>query len=111
MIVSVVATIGAIIVVLIINALQRKIPSKMGALRDWSFLPMWMHSLSPYDKIFEKCSSSQKEKEEEEAIEIQVVDPEKHNGITANGRENGDIPPPADNHAYNDAYDHDGDKI
>lgn len=40
------------IVILIINAIQRKRPSCLPAvLRSWDFLPLWMHSLKPIDQL------------------------------------------------------------
>ncbi|XP_054710095.1 sodium-dependent phosphate transport protein 2B-like [Uloborus diversus] len=51
-------------IVVAINVLQRKRPSILPLkLRDWSFLPMWMHSLDPLDRVFAKvcfcCKSLQ----------------------------------------------------
>ncbi|KAF8788250.1 sodium-dependent phosphate transport protein 2B-like [Argiope bruennichi] len=41
-----------IIIIVMINVLQRKRPSLLPLkLRDWSFLPEWMHSLDPLDRI------------------------------------------------------------
>ncbi|KAG2465648.1 NPT2A protein, partial [Polypterus senegalus] len=40
------------IVVIIINVMQSKCPRFLpGVLKTWDFLPVWMHSLKPWDKI------------------------------------------------------------
>lgn len=39
------------IIVVIMNILQKKLPSYLPEkLRTWDFLPLWMHSLEPYDR-------------------------------------------------------------
>ncbi|XP_052830937.1 sodium-dependent phosphate transport protein 2B [Octopus bimaculoides] len=40
-----------LIIVIIMNILQKKLPSYLPEkLRTWDFLPLWMHSLEPYDR-------------------------------------------------------------
>ena len=52
---------GPILVILtlvvIINVIQAHIPNILPAiLRDWSFLPLWMHSLDPMDAVLRKMT-------------------------------------------------------
>lgn len=47
-----------IIVVAIIKVLQAKMPDKLPKkLQNWKFLPEWMRSLAPYDRVFRKLFS------------------------------------------------------
>lgn len=40
---------------IVLNILQRKIPKFLpNKLRDWTFLPNYLHSLEPYDKFIKK---------------------------------------------------------
>ena len=49
---AVVITVIAVSLVVIITALQRRRPEALPAtLRDWLFLPAWMRSLEPYDRL------------------------------------------------------------
>ena len=68
------ATIVILVIVVIlsivaINIMQENKPHWLPAkLRNWNFLPLWMHSLKPLDKIVSKlcfCCTCCKEKEEE----------------------------------------------
>uniref|UniRef100_A0A672F4W4 Sodium-dependent phosphate transport protein 2B-like n=1 Tax=Salarias fasciatus TaxID=181472 RepID=A0A672F4W4_SALFA len=41
-----------LIVIIVINVLQKRKPSCLpSALRSWDFLPLWAHSLAPWDKV------------------------------------------------------------
>lgn len=41
-----------LIIIIVINVLQKKKPSCLPAvLRSWDFLPLWAHSLAPWDKV------------------------------------------------------------
>ncbi|XP_059184803.1 solute carrier family 34 member 2a [Centropristis striata] len=41
-----------LIVIIVINVLQKKRPGCLpAALRSWDFLPLWAHSLAPWDKV------------------------------------------------------------
>uniref|UniRef100_A0A8D0B3P8 Sodium-dependent phosphate transport protein 2B n=1 Tax=Salvator merianae TaxID=96440 RepID=A0A8D0B3P8_SALMN len=47
------------IAVIIINILQRKKPHLLSEkLQNWDFLPMWMHSLEPWDKVISATNSA-----------------------------------------------------
>ncbi|KAL6110113.1 slc34a2 [Pungitius sinensis] len=42
----------ALIIILVINVLQKRKPGCLpAALRSWDFLPLWAHSLAPWDKV------------------------------------------------------------
>lgn len=61
------------IIIIIINVLQRKRPSILPMkLKDWSFLPMWMHSLDPLDRFISKmcccCKSLQETRRDAPAL-------------------------------------------
>lgn len=46
------------IAIIVINILQNKCRGCLPAfLRDWSFLPLWAHSLEPWDKLVSMCTS------------------------------------------------------
>lgn len=41
-----------LIIIIIINILQKRKPGCLpGVLRSWDFLPLWAHSLEPWDKV------------------------------------------------------------
>ena len=41
-----------LLIVLVVNILQSKKPEWLPErLKDWDFLPLWMHSLDPLDKV------------------------------------------------------------
>ncbi|KAK7930008.1 hypothetical protein WMY93_006403 [Mugilogobius chulae] len=43
---------GLLIIIIIINVLQKHKPGCLpAALRNWDFLPLWAHSLAPWDKV------------------------------------------------------------
>uniref|UniRef100_H2ZYR8 Solute carrier family 34 member 3 n=1 Tax=Latimeria chalumnae TaxID=7897 RepID=H2ZYR8_LATCH len=45
--------------VIVINIFQKKLPSYLPRfLRTWNFLPMWMHSLKPWDRLFSACCTN-----------------------------------------------------
>lgn len=47
-----------LIVIIIINVLQKKRPSFLPAvLRSWDFLPLWAHSLAPWDTVVGMCTA------------------------------------------------------
>ena len=78
------------VIVVVINILQGKIPEKMGCLATWDFLPLWMHSLAPLDRLVSRCFTSCREDDIEvvEAIEMDVGDDEKPASATMNGHAN-----------------------
>ncbi|CAN9510466.1 unnamed protein product [Ophioblennius macclurei] len=47
-----------LIVIIVINVLQKRKPGCLPAgLRSWDFLPLWAHSLAPWDKIVTKMTA------------------------------------------------------
>lgn len=41
-----------LIIIIVINVLQKKKPGCLpAALQSWDFLPLWAHSLEPWDKV------------------------------------------------------------
>lgn len=47
-----------LIVVIVINVLQKRKPECLpAALRSWDFLPLWAHSLAPWDKVVGLCTA------------------------------------------------------
>ncbi|XP_068105968.1 sodium-dependent phosphate transport protein 2C [Hyperolius riggenbachi] len=72
-----------IITVIIINFIQKKRPRCLPPfLRNWDFLPIWLHSLAPYDKLIykmcgcccKKCSQHTDEEEEKSKQPLPVKD-------------------------------------
>ena len=70
--------------VVVVNIMQRKCPKYLPkVLRSWNFLPLFMHSLEPYDRVItgwkccKKCTEANVE-----------VDPE--SGIENHAKENGE---------------------
>ncbi|XP_075042194.1 sodium-dependent phosphate transport protein 2C [Mixophyes fleayi] len=70
-----------IIAVIIINILQKRLPKCLPSfLKTWDFLPIWLHSLAPWDKlIFTMCKCcckkcSQHNDEEDKPKELLPVD-------------------------------------
>ncbi|XP_013398891.1 sodium-dependent phosphate transport protein 2B [Lingula anatina] len=67
------------IIIIVINVIQVKRPGCLPAkLRNWDFLPIWCHSLSPYDRWCNCCSCCTKEVPADErdrgkAVEVMVV--------------------------------------
>lgn len=54
-----VPVLAVLIVVIIINILQRKRPHILPQkLRNWNFLPRWMHSLQPWDDVITSAIST-----------------------------------------------------
>lgn len=46
-----------VIFIVAVNILQQKFPRGLPRiLRTWNFLPLWMHSLAPYDICFQKLA-------------------------------------------------------
>ncbi|KAG8447386.1 hypothetical protein GDO86_014743 [Hymenochirus boettgeri] len=68
------------IVAIIVNVLQKKCPSCLPPfLRNWDFLPKWLHSLAPWDRMFTLlcgccCKKCSKNEEEEKPKELLVDD-------------------------------------
>lgn len=45
-----------LIIIIVINVLQKRKPGCLpAALRSWDFLPLWAHSLAPWDKVVGMC--------------------------------------------------------
>ncbi|XP_053552156.1 sodium-dependent phosphate transport protein 2C-like, partial [Bombina bombina] len=69
-----------IIVIIIINVLQNKVPQYLPSfLRNWDYLPMWLHSLAPWDKLLKSfcgccCKKCSKQKTEEKPKDLLPVD-------------------------------------
>ncbi|XP_073322188.1 solute carrier family 34 member 2a [Pagrus major] len=47
-----------LIIIIVINVLQKRKPGCLpAALRSWDFLPLWAHSLAPWDKVVGACTT------------------------------------------------------
>ena len=47
-----------LIIIIVINVLQKRKPGCLpAALRSWDFLPLWAHSLAPWDKVVGACTA------------------------------------------------------
>uniref|UniRef100_A0A8C2WMZ8 Solute carrier family 34 member 2a n=1 Tax=Cyclopterus lumpus TaxID=8103 RepID=A0A8C2WMZ8_CYCLU len=47
-----------LVIILVINMLQKRKPGCLpAALRSWDFLPLWAHSLDPWDKVVGVCTA------------------------------------------------------
>ncbi|KAM4020846.1 sodium-dependent phosphate transport protein 2C isoform 1-T2 [Anomaloglossus baeobatrachus] len=67
------------IAVIIINVLQKRFPKCLPSfLRNWDFLPIWLHSLRPWDKLLYKmcgcCCKKCSHDEEEKSKDLLPVD-------------------------------------
>ena len=50
--------VAMLILIVVINALQKRKPRCLPtALRSWDFLPLWAHSLEPWDKLVGACTA------------------------------------------------------
>lgn len=50
--------VAMLILIVVINALQKRKPRCLpAALRSWDFLPLWAHSLEPWDKLVGACTA------------------------------------------------------
>ncbi|XP_053328785.1 sodium-dependent phosphate transport protein 2C [Spea bombifrons] len=77
-----------IIVAIIINILQKKRPSWLPpVLKNWNFLPKWMHSLAPLDRFItsacgcccKKCTKKQIEEDKpRDLLPVDIMTIEKH---------------------------------
>lgn len=73
--------VALLIIIIIVNVLQARLPSCLPTvLRSWDFLPLWAHSLEPWDRVVavvaakcccccKGCQTGQEEEEEEEEDE------------------------------------------
>ncbi|KAG8537119.1 hypothetical protein GDO81_025039, partial [Engystomops pustulosus] len=77
------------IVAIIINILQKKFPKVLPRfLKNWDFLPIWLHSLAPWDRLIfkmcgcccKKCSQHTDHQEEKpkDLLPVDILSPEKH---------------------------------
>ncbi|XP_062938515.1 sodium-dependent phosphate transport protein 2C [Cynocephalus volans] len=49
--------VGLVILVVLVNVLQRHRPAWLPrSLRSWAWLPLWLHSLEPWDRLVTYCS-------------------------------------------------------
>ncbi|KAM7419122.1 hypothetical protein PAMA_016307 [Pampus argenteus] len=47
-----------LIIIIVINVLQKRKPEYLpAALRSWDFLPLWAHSMEPWDKVVGVCTA------------------------------------------------------
>jgi len=47
-----------LVIILVINMLQKRKPGCLpAALRSWDFLPLWAHSLAPWDNVVGVCTA------------------------------------------------------
>jgi len=69
--IGVIIPLAIVFISVIINVLQQNksewLPMK---LQDWEFLPLWMHSLKPYDRIFSCLKCNKKEQNESQELPI-----------------------------------------
>ncbi|CAK6953528.1 solute carrier family 34 member 2a [Scomber scombrus] len=50
--------VAMLILIIVINILQKRKPECLpSALRSWDFLPLWAHSLEPWDKVVGVCTA------------------------------------------------------
>lgn len=78
---------GVTIFIIMVNVMQSHSPRHLPAkLQNWDFLPQWMHSLKPLDRLITKatvcCSSAceegqEEDKEEHISTQMTSVDPKK----------------------------------
>lgn len=48
--------VGLVLLVILVNVLQRRQPSWLPrCLRSWDWLPLWLHSLEPWDRLVTHC--------------------------------------------------------
>nr|XP_010350419.2 sodium-dependent phosphate transport protein 2C isoform X3 [Saimiri boliviensis boliviensis] len=48
--------VGLVLLVVLINTLQQRRPAWLPArLRSWAWLPLWLHSLEPWDRLVTRC--------------------------------------------------------
>lgn len=77
------------IFIIIVNILQKRSPKILiPFLRNWDFLPIWLHSLAPWDRLIfkmcgcccKKCSQHTEDKEEKpkDLLPVDVPSPETH---------------------------------
>ncbi|CAJ0926180.1 unnamed protein product [Ranitomeya imitator] len=74
------------IAIIIINVLQKRLPKCLPSfLRNWDFLPIWLHSLAPWNRLLykmcgcccKKCSHDEEEKSKDLLPEV-IPSPETH---------------------------------
>ncbi|XP_073414380.1 sodium-dependent phosphate transport protein 2C [Dendrobates tinctorius] len=74
------------IAVIILNVLQKRFPKCLPSfLRNWDFLPIWLHSLAPWNRLLykmcgcccKKCSHDEEEKSKDLLPEV-IPSPETH---------------------------------
>ncbi|XP_073496633.1 sodium-dependent phosphate transport protein 2C [Phyllobates terribilis] len=74
------------IAIIIINVLQKRLPKGLPSfLRNWDFLPIWLHSLAPWDRLLykmcgcccKKCSHDEEEKSKD-LLPVVIPSPETH---------------------------------
>lgn len=75
-----------LIFVVIMNVLQNKVPHKLPKkLRNWDFLPLWLHSLEPYDRVFRKlpnrCRRGWGQPKVEQEVEVEPPKAAETNGF------------------------------
>uniref|UniRef100_A0A8C5HFE9 Sodium-dependent phosphate transport protein 2B-like n=1 Tax=Gouania willdenowi TaxID=441366 RepID=A0A8C5HFE9_GOUWI len=47
-----------LVLIIVVNVLQKRKPGCLpGVLRSWDFLPLWAHSLAPWDKVVSACTA------------------------------------------------------
>lgn len=48
--------VGLVLLVILVNVLQRRRPSWLPpCLQSWAWLPLWLHSLEPWDRLVTHC--------------------------------------------------------
>lgn len=50
--------VGLVLLVILTNVLQRHRPAWLpSCLRSWAWLPLWLHSLEPWDRLVSRCTA------------------------------------------------------
>ena len=102
------------IIIVIINILQSKKPGWLPAkLRSWEWLPLWMHSLKPMDRVitaifFCKCCQSVTEPKDKEIMEEGDLEKPGANGVTNEGFAMGNGHPENEKKVPIDSHNNDG---
>ena len=89
-----------VICIVVVNIMQRKFPKYLPKiLKSWDFLPLFLHSLEPYDRVItgwkccNKCTQANVEADPEAGVENPVKENGHGNHIKENGEKNAGYEP------------------